>query len=486
MTYQATLQPINIPGGHAEQMKETLRQIGAAIRRASVYPPIRNHAAALATTAGPKDFMGQLRAIYVDFIRRWRYVKDPATKELLTASPEAIWRLTMAGDGVGVGRGRGAGDCDCATTALGAMLEAVGFRTRLGTTADKKSPPGHLFGHVFIQAQVPGRGWVTVDPVLHPYRPFGATANNSRIAWWDLDGNMLGYRGNYIGLGEAQEENMEMLGIDQWTDYGLGGIGETDESGSSEPVEWSTIGLKNWGWMDTPQGKRSTVAMYDIIDGARLNGLCAEVDQNDDWGGGYARTPMLELALDDYAYIQENGRPYDGMMALGDTGEVYYYDGSLGRGFFRKLARRIKRKVKKVARRVKRGIRKVLKKSKFGRFLLKVGAKIKKIAMKVVRPLIKFVGKYAAKLAPIAALIPGFGPAVAGGLMVAGKVAKTMMKFGVKTTGKKGKVRNLALKDPKRLPAFQKALKAEATRMKAWGKRNPAKFKAMATKLARG
>lgn len=487
--YQATIQPINIPGGHAEQMKETLRQIGAAIRRASVYPPIRNHAAAVATTAGPKDFIGQLRAVYLDFIRRWRYVRDPARKELLTASPEAIWRLTMAGDGVGVGRGRGAGDCDCATTALGAMLEAIGFRTRLGTTADRNASPGRLFGHVFIQAQVPGRGWVTIDPVLHPRRPFGATANNSRIAWWDLDGNMLGYRGNYIGLGKTQEENMEMLGIDQemlgidqWTDYGLGGI----EEDGAEPIEWSSVGLNNWGWMDTPVGKRSTVELYGIIDGAHLHGLCAEVDQNDDWGGGYARTPMLELALDDYDYVQENGRPYDGMLALGDTGEVYYYDGSLGRGFFRKLARRIKRKVKKVARRVKRGIRKVLKKSKFGRFLLKVGAKIKKIAMKVVRPLIKFVGKYAAKLAPIAALIPGFGPAVAGGLMVAGKVAKAMQKFGVRTTGKKGKVRNLKLKNPRKLPAFRRALKREARKMKAWGKRNPAKFKSMATKLARG
>lgn len=477
--YKPAVERIPINGGNSEQMRETLRRIGAAIHRASVYPPIRNHAAAIATTAGPKDFMGQLNAVYDDFIKRWRYVKDPLTKELVTSSPQAVWRLTMAGDGIGVGLGKGAGDCDCATVALGAELESIGFKIRIATTANKKAPPGKLFSHVFIQAHVPGHGWVTVDPVLHPKRPFGATTPHNRIAWWDLNGNLLGYQGNYMGLGETQEESMYGQNIEQWTDYGLAGV---DDDGQ-EPVEWSMLGLSNWGWMDTPTGKKSTVEMYGVIDGAQLNGMAAEVDANDDWGGGYARTPMIELALDDYAYVNEHGVPYDGMLGLGDTGEVYAYDG-LG-GFFKKLFKRAKRGVRRVARRIKKGVKKVLKKSKFGRFLLKVGAKIKKIAMKVVKPLIKFVGKYAAKLAPIAALIPGFGPAIAGGLMVAGKVAKTMQKFGVKTTGQKGKVRNLALKDPKKLPAFKKAMHAEAARMKAWSKRNPKRFKAMATKLSR-
>lgn len=486
--YAASIQRVHVPGGYRNQMRETIRRIGSAIRKASVYPPIRNHAAAIASTARPKDFVGQLRAVYNDFIHRWRYVKDPASRELLTNSPEAIWRLTMGGDGVGVGAGKGAGDCDCAATALGAMLESIGFKTRLGTTADRAAPPGQLFGHVFIQAQIPGAGWVTVDPVLHPRHPFGATAKHSRIAWWNLDGKFLGYRGNYTGMGQdtgQEQEATQMLGanIEEWQDYGLGAV--TEPEGSGEPVEWSMLGLNDWGWMDTPQGKISTIATYGYIDGAQLNGMAAEVDQNDDWGGGLVRTPMIELAIDDYNYVVQNGQPYEGMLGLGDTGEVYYYDGSLGRGFFRKMFKKVKRKVKKVARRVKRGIKKVLKKSKFGRFLLKVGGKIKKIAMKIVKPLIKFVGKYAAKLAPIAALIPGFGPAVAGGLMVAGKIAKTMQKWGVRTKGAAGKVRGLALKNPKNLPGFQKDLKRQAAQMKAWSRRNPKKFAAMSRKLAR-
>jgi len=480
--YAASVQRVQTAGGFPGQMRETLRRIGAAIRRASVYPPIRNHAAAVASTAPPKDFLGQLQAVYSDFTNRWRYVKDPVSKELLTNSPEAIWRLTMGGDGVGVGAGYGAGDCDCVTTALGAVLESIGFKTRLGTTAPRTSAPGRLFGHVFIQAHVPKIGWVTLDPVLHPLKGFGAVADHSRIAFWDLDGNLLGYRGNFTGLGQNTEDN-EMLGSindDQmWPNYGFGG---DDPEPDASPVEWSYLGLSDWGWMNTPQGKMSTIESYGMIPGEML-GFGVEVDDNDAWGPGTVRTPMLELALDDYRYVQQNGRPYDGMLGLGDTGEIYYYDG-LG-GFFKKLIRKVKKGVRKVAKRVKKGIKKVLKKSKFGRFLLKVGGKIKKIAMKIVKPLIKFVGKYAAKLAPIAALIPGFGPAVAGGLLVAGKIAKTMQKWGVKTTGAAGKVRSLALKDPKKLPAFKADLARQAAQMKAWGAKNPKQFSAMSRKLAR-
>ena len=472
------MQRVPISGGNAAQMRETLRQIGTAIRKGSIYPPIRNYAAAIATKAEPKNFLGQIRAVYDNFVKNWRYVKDPARKELLTASPEAMFRLTMGGDGIGVGLGKGAGDCDCASAALGAQLEAIGFKTRLATTSDRNAPPGNLFGHVFVQTLAPGLGWVTVDPVLHPKRKFGAVANHSRIAFWDLDGNLLDYKGNFTGLGDSQEVSMK--NIENWQDVGLAGI--TDEDGQ-EPIDWSMLGLSDWGFINTPKGKISAVESWGLIDGGQLHGLCAEVDENDDWEPGIVRTPMLELALDDYQHVVANGQPYDGMLGLGDTGELYYYDGSLG--FFKKLRRRIRKKVRKVARRIKRGVKKVLKKSRFGRMLLKVGARIKKIAMKLVRPLVKFVGKYAAKLAPIAALIPGFGPAVAGGLLVAGKIAKTMQKFGVRTVGKKGKVRSLKLKDPRKLKAFRRSLRRQAKRMQSWGRRNPAKFKRISRRLAR-
>lgn len=154
----------------------------------------------VAARAKPKDFLGQLEQLYGDFIRRWRYVKDPVSRELVTAGPEAVWRLVLAGDGVGMGEGLGAGDCDCATVALGAECESIGFPVRIATTAPRFSGPGPMFGHVFIQAAVPKIGWITLDPVLHPKKKFGATTKYSRIAIWDLQGRLQSARGNVRGL----------------------------------------------------------------------------------------------------------------------------------------------------------------------------------------------------------------------------------------------------------------------------------------------
>jgi hypothetical protein len=481
--YRARVQRIQTSGGPVGQMRETIRRIGAAIKRASVYPPIRNHAAAIASTAPPKDFLGQLQAVYNDFIRRWRYVKDPRHSELLTNSPEAIWKLTMAGDGIGVGLGKGAGDCDCATAALGAELEAIGFDVRIGTTANAGSSRGPLFGHVFIQAHVPHRGWMTLDPVLHPKHPCFATAPHSRIAYWNLDGQLLGYHGNYVPhMGQQEDIDMDTPHIDQWANYGFG---EVEDETTGSPQEWSSLygydedspGLIGWGDM---------VGEYGMLGADEMvPGMAVEVDESDQWEPGVYRTPMIQLAVDDYQYVARNGMPYHGMLGLADTGEIYAYDGTLGRGFFRKLFRKVKKKVRKVAKRIKHGIKKVLKKSKFGRFLLKIGGKIKKIAMKIVRPLMKFVGKWAAKLAPIAAMIPGYGTAIAGALAAAGKVANMMKKWGVSTKGKPGKVRGLHLKNPKKLPGFQRELKAQAAKMARLKRSNPRRFRELSTKLAR-
>jgi hypothetical protein len=177
-------------------MLRTIKLIGEAIRRGSKYLPIRMHAAALATLARPKDYLGQVREIYDDATRRWRYVNDPFGAELLTFGPEAMARYVLALDNRGVGFGKGAGDCDCISAAIGAELMSIGRPIRLGVTAPPMSPPGRRFAHIFPQAYVPKFGWVTVDPVLYPDKPFGATAKHSRIAVFNLRGSLLGYAGN--------------------------------------------------------------------------------------------------------------------------------------------------------------------------------------------------------------------------------------------------------------------------------------------------
>lgn len=422
----------------------------------------------VAARAGPKDFLGQLESLYTDFLDHWRYVRDPVSRELITASPEAIYRLVMAGDGVGVGEGIGAGDCDCATVAMGAMLEATGFPVRIATTADRASGPGPLFGHVFIQALVPDGGWVTLDPVLHPRKKFGDIANYSRIGIWNLDGRLLRTEGNSRGLhGDTMYSSEEIPPIDQWQDVGFSGFGSAEES---MPDDWSTVG---------PMGFGSLVGQMGLISGAALAGIGVEVDEEDYGGMLGARTPMLEISPDDYLYMSFVGKPYHGMFAMGDDGELFQYDGTLGRSFFKRLLKKARKKIKRVARRIKKSLRSVVKRLPFGKKLLKIAGKIKAIAMKVVRPLVKFVGKYASKLAPICAMIPGYGTAIAAGLAAAGKVAKLMQKYGVGTKGTKGKVRGLKLQDPRTFPQFQAELKLEAAKLKAKAAQNPAAFKRM-------
>jgi len=187
---------IRIPGGRRRKMLDTIRLIGRAILRGSRYLPIRNHAAALATMAGPKDYLGQVRNVYEDLIRRWRYVNDPFGTELLTYGPRALATMVLGLDGRGVGRGKGAGDCDCVAAATGASLMSIGRPVRLAVIAPRGAPPGDVFTHVFVQAHVPRVGWVTVDPVVHPRRGFGSTPDHSRIAIFGLNGGLLGYAGN--------------------------------------------------------------------------------------------------------------------------------------------------------------------------------------------------------------------------------------------------------------------------------------------------
>jgi len=251
--------------------------------------------------------------------------------------------------------------------------------------------------------------------------------------------------------------------LNQWQDSGL--LGGDD---GLQPDDWRRYGVRDFGAYSERMGIMSCEGL----------GLAAEVDYEIIDGQVAARTPMLELAPEDYQHMARGGRPYDGMMALGDTGAVYEWDGELG--FFSKIVSAAKSVVKKVGSAAKR----VIKKIPGGKYLIKLGSKVYKIASKLVKPLVKYVGKYATKLAPVAALIPGYGPAIAAALYTAGKVAKLMQKYGVKFKGKKGGVRKLKFKSGKSAKKFQKALKKAAKKAKKLQKKKQRK-KAIALAIAK-
>ena len=334
-------------------MRATIRLIGRAIRAGSHHLPTRNLAASWASHAAPKDYLGQARNIYKGFLSRWRYVKDPLTRELVTASPDASFRLVMGGDGRGVGGGYGAGDCDCATVALGSLYESVGFPVRIVTIAKPTAPPGQLMDHVYPEIKIPKLGWVPADPVIHPKGGFGDTPRASRKVIYSLEGDIIEYSGNLGTFGQT-EDTMAIPQIWErpgWRSYGQDySAGFFGEQTDAIPLdEWESVGLAGWGYLSPSMG--------DMDPG----GIPVEVGPDQTmFYQGLARTPMMEFSPEDYGYLATNrGQPYEGMIGLGDDGEVYVYDG-LG-GFFKRLFRKIKRKVKKVARKIKKGIRRVRK-----------------------------------------------------------------------------------------------------------------------------
>jgi hypothetical protein len=213
------------------------------------------------------------------------------------------------------------------------------------------------------------------------------------------------------------------------------------------------------------------------ITGDQTPYIMAEYDESDMLGDtGLVRTKHFELAPDDYAVLQRQGVPNVGTLALSDDGEVYQWQSNpdgIG-GFFKRLARRIKKGIRRVRKGIRKGLRwvgrkvkKFIRKTKFGRMLWKVGSKIWKTAMKVVKPLMKYIGPIAKRIAPIAAFVPGIGPAVSGALMITGKVADIAKRVGIRFD-KRGKPQP---KNKAQARVFARALAAQGRKM---GKRKAA------------
>ena len=103
----------------------------------------------------PKDYLGEIKALFEWVQRHVRYTRDPARVEVLH-SPRRMLEVR-------------AGDCDDMSILLGAMLEAIGHAVRLVLTGSDPLAPD-TFTHIYIEAFCRGR-WVPLDPTM-PY-PMG-------------------------------------------------------------------------------------------------------------------------------------------------------------------------------------------------------------------------------------------------------------------------------------------------------------------------
>ena len=169
----------------------TLQVMGHTAELAANTPAFKEWASRLATRAGPRDYVGQLRKLYDGILRRWRYVMEP-NEWIHGSAPSLIAHVlgtkynggpndaTLANlEELPAGE-KGWGDCDDVSTVVAAGVRALGmtpmFRVARGPTG----------AHVSVIARTPRGEMISVDPVGAPSAPLRMeVAGGGCSAFWD-------------------------------------------------------------------------------------------------------------------------------------------------------------------------------------------------------------------------------------------------------------------------------------------------------------
>jgi hypothetical protein len=101
----------------------------------------------------PKDYLGEIKALFEWVQQNLRYTKDTYQVEVLHSAPRLLELR--------------AGDCDDFSILLGSLLEAIGHPVRIVLTGPNPRRPS-LFSHVYVEASCNGR-WIALDATMpHP------------------------------------------------------------------------------------------------------------------------------------------------------------------------------------------------------------------------------------------------------------------------------------------------------------------------------
>jgi hypothetical protein len=101
----------------------------------------------------PKDYLGEIKALFEWVQHNVRYTKDTFRVEVLHSARRMLELR--------------AGDCDDMAILLGSMLEAIGHPVRLVVVGPDAVRPS-LFTHIYIEANLRGR-WIPLDATMpHP------------------------------------------------------------------------------------------------------------------------------------------------------------------------------------------------------------------------------------------------------------------------------------------------------------------------------
>lgn len=184
-----------------------LRVMGETARRAADTFTVREWMARIAKTAGPKDYREQLRRVFGELTKRWRYIME--TGEWVHGTPRSLLAHVLGcrynPEAGPPERSRvwatpadqwspGWGDCDDIATLGAACVLGLGlvplFRVSRG--------PGGA--HVAVTAQLPSGELVQLDPVVWPERGYNwaPSGPDVQVEYYDLHGTRIhGLMGAY-------------------------------------------------------------------------------------------------------------------------------------------------------------------------------------------------------------------------------------------------------------------------------------------------
>jgi transglutaminase-like putative cysteine protease len=169
-----------IPHGYAGTLA-TVEHVIDLIKRGAKDFHVRQTAIAIVRRRDvrPKDYVGEIKALFEWVQRHVRYTRDPCRVEVLH-SPRRMLAVR-------------AGDCDDMSILLGAMLEAIGHSVRLVLTGSNPLA-ANTYTHIYVEVFCKGR-WVPLDATM-PY-PMGWAPRTPVKKVIPLNGNADG------GVGEA-------------------------------------------------------------------------------------------------------------------------------------------------------------------------------------------------------------------------------------------------------------------------------------------
>jgi hypothetical protein len=188
VTTQAKISLHKIPEGYPGTLK-TADHIARLIKRGAKDFHVRQTAIDILVQRGvkPKDYFGEIKALFEWVQQNVRYTKDTVRVEVLHSARRMLELR--------------AGDCDDFSILLGAMLEAIGHPVRLVLTGPDPLRP-QLFSHIYVEGFCRGR-WIPLDATMPHAMGWAPRALVKKVIAIDRRPNMLADDMELQGMGAA-------------------------------------------------------------------------------------------------------------------------------------------------------------------------------------------------------------------------------------------------------------------------------------------